>query len=193
MRISYNAPVVLTFTFVAAGIRLLCDWMPGTLNLFIAPPVFDVSWTHYPAFIIHILGHGSWEHYFGNFSLMLLIGPILEEKYGSKRLFYMIVLTALLGGLLNALFFDTGLIGASDIVFMMIVLASFVNVRRGTLPLTFLLVLVLYVGQEIIQAFSHDNISQFAHIMGGGAGALFGFMIPPKAAGKDSPPPSSLP
>jgi len=180
MRISYNAPVILTFTFVAAGIRLLCDWMPGLLNLFIAPPVFDVPWIYYPAFIIHILGHSNWEHYFGNFSLMLLIGPILEEKYGSKQMFYMIVLTALLGGLLNTIFFDTGLIGASGVVFMMIVLASFVNVQRGTLPLTFLLVLVLYIGQEVIQAFSNDNISQFAHIMGGGAGAFFGFMVPPK-------------
>lgn len=188
MRISYNAPVILTLTFMAAGIRLLCDWMPGLINYFIAPPVFNVSWSQYPAFVTHMLGHGSWEHYFGNFSLMLLIGPILEEKYGSKRLLYMILITALLGGLLNATFFDTGLIGASGIVFMMIVLASFVNVRRGTLPLTFLLVLILYIGQEVVQAFSDDNISQFAHIMGGGAGALFGFMIPPKGSNKPTPP-----
>jgi membrane associated rhomboid family serine protease len=122
---------------------------------------------------------------------MLLIGPILEEKYGSKQMFYMIVLTALFGGLLNAIFFDTGLIGASGVVFMMIVLASFVNVQRGTLPLTFLLVLVLYIGQEVVQAFSNDSISQFAHIMGGGAGALFGFMVPPKGT-KESTASSSL-
>jgi membrane associated rhomboid family serine protease len=58
---------------------------------------------------------------------------------------------------------------------MMILLASFVNHKDGELPLTFVLVLVLFLSKEVVQAFSRDDVSQFAHIMGGLCGSLFGF------------------
>jgi len=68
------------------------------------------------------------------------------------------------------------------VVFMMILLASFTNFNRGEIPLTFILVLVLYLGRELFNSFggsstrgSGGNISEFAHIVGGFIGSLFGF------------------
>jgi len=61
------------------------------------------------------------------------------------------------------------------VVFMMILLASFTNFSKGEIPLTFILVLILYLGRELFNAFGDDNISQFAHIVGGFIGSLFGF------------------
>ena len=58
---------------------------------------------------------------------------------------------------------------------MMILLSSFTNFRAGTIPLTFILVLLFYVGNEVYSAFKSDQISQFAHIFGGLAGSVFGF------------------
>jgi membrane associated rhomboid family serine protease len=114
----------------------------------------------------------------GNFSFILLIGPILEEKYGSKMLLSLIFFTALVTGILNAVFFNNALLGASGIVFMMILLVSFANVQKGKIPLTFILVALLYLGQEVYQAVSSaDNISQFAHIIGGICGGIFGYVI----------------
>ncbi|MEL6132320.1 MAG: rhomboid family intramembrane serine protease [Bacteroidota bacterium] len=125
----------------------------------------------------HVLGHGNWEHFFGNFALILLVGPILEEKYGSRDVLLMIVLTALTTGLLHVLFFaNAGLLGASGIAFMMILLASFTNAKGG-IPLTFILVVILYLGREIMAIFAEDNISQFAHIIGGVLGGAFGFLL----------------
>lgn len=125
--------------------------------------------------ISHTLGHHNWAHLAGNFSLILLVGPILEEKYGSKKLLKMMFITALVTGILNALFFSTGLLGASGLAFMMILLVSFTNHREGEIPLTFILIVVLFLAKEVVQAFSNDDISQFAHIMGGICGSLFGF------------------
>jgi membrane associated rhomboid family serine protease len=89
----------------------------------------------------------------------------------------MMAVTALVGGLANALFVRAALLGASGIVFMLILLASFTNFRKGEIPLTFILVLVLYVGQQILQAVgTTDNISHFTHILGGFCGSIFGFL-----------------
>ncbi|MGD1843713.1 MAG: rhomboid family intramembrane serine protease [Thermonemataceae bacterium] len=195
MKITYNAPFTLTYTFICLVIIIL------DLTLFasetvdgreVAGIITQRYFTVYPfgtepmrlsnplayfRLISHTMGHGSWLHFFGNFSLILLIGPILEEKYGSKKLLYMSLATALITGLLNAIFFDSGLLGASGIVFMLILLASFTNVQRGVIPLTFILILVIYLGKEIYDAFSNDQISQFAHIIGGICGSIFGYVM----------------
>src|SRR5690606_9401587 len=118
----------------------------------------------------HILGHANWQHLISNFMLILLLGPILEERHGSGPLLTMIVLTAVITGLANLLFSDGGLLGASGVVFMMILLASMANVRGGEIPLTFIAVAVIYMGGEIIQAFREDQVSQMAHLVGGVAG-----------------------
>jgi membrane associated rhomboid family serine protease len=87
----------------------------------------------------------------------------------------MMLVTALVTGLLNILFFHTGLLGASGIVFMLILLVSFTNSKSGEIPLTFILIALLFIGKEILQSLQSDQISQFAHIIGGICGSVFGF------------------
>lgn len=181
MKITFNAPVVLGFTLTACVIQILSDSVLPGLNehYFCATGFFN--WgrvADYFRLFSHILGHANWEHLVGNFAFILLIGPILEEKYGSKKLLVMILVTALATAAINNVFWDTGLMGASGIVFMMILLGSLVNFSSGTIPLTFILIVILYLGREVYDAISkEDNISQFAHIMGGVCGMLFGFVL----------------
>lgn len=126
--------------------------------------------------VSHVIGHGDWGHLVGNFTLILLIGPILEEKYGSKDLFLMMAVTALVTGILQIFFFQTALLGASGIVFMLILLSSFTNAKGG-IPLTFVLVVILFLGKELFASFESDQVSQFAHIIGGILGGVFGFFL----------------
>ncbi|MGI9255926.1 MAG: rhomboid family intramembrane serine protease, partial [Salinispira sp.] len=108
---------------------------------------------------------------------ILLLGPILEEKYGSVNLLFMIIITALATGIASILLSNITLLGASGLVFMMILLSSFVNVQKGDMPLTFLLVLLIYLLREFLTAFQTDSISQLAHIVGGAVGSIFGFVF----------------
>jgi len=130
----------------------------------------------------HVCGHADWQHLISNFTLILLIGPMLEENYGSRQLLLMIVITALATGILNVLLFTSALMGASGVVFMMILLSSFTNFSKGEIPLTFILVLILYMGVQLLESFKSENsnISHFAHIIGGLCGSFFGFFRPPK-------------
>src|SRR5262249_27942704 len=107
----------------------------------------------------------------------LLLGPILEERHGSLPLLGMILFTALVTGLINLVLTSHGLLGASGIVFMMILLASTANIRQGEIPLTFIAVAVVYLGGEVIGAFrGGDGISHLAHLVGGASGATLGFL-----------------
>jgi membrane associated rhomboid family serine protease len=185
MRIKYNAPTVLTFAFTSFLVLVLSrTLLPSLANVWFLVPgrgnFAPGNFRHWFTIVSHIAGHANWTHLLSNFSFILLIGPILEENYGSLSLLFMILITALVTGILNVLFFPRPLMGASGVVFMMILLASFTNFNRGEIPLTFILVLILYLGRELVNSFDANNISEFAHIVGGFCGSLFGFFRPPK-------------
>jgi len=185
MRIKYNAPTVLTFTLLCAVIMFISrNFLPElTENWFMVPGKNNFklsSINNWISILTHAMGHANWSHLISNFTLILLIGPMLEENYGSKTLLIMIVITALATGILNALFFNSYLLGASGVVFMMILLSSFTNFSHGEIPLTFILVLILYMGVQIFNTSGPDNISHFAHIIGGLCGSFFGFFRIPK-------------
>ena len=111
-----------------------------------------------------------------NFLYILLIGPMIEEKYGSKNLLLMILIVSGVTGLINNIFTNKRILGASGIVFMLIVLSSFVNIQAGKVPLTLILICVFYVINEIIMGlFSKDNISHMGHLIGAICGFIFGF------------------
>ena len=178
MRIRYNAPVVLTFTLLSTVILIVDQIFGGfTEAFFVSYPAFGGSALDFLRLFSHVLGHQNWLHLMSNFSFILLIGPVLEEKYRSGPLLAMVLVTALVTGPLNILIFSTGLMGASGIVFMLILLSSFTNIRSGEIPLTFVLIVVLFLAKEFIDALAEDNISQFAHIIGGICGSLFGFLF----------------
>ena len=178
MRLKYNSPVILTFTLISTMIHLLNQYVFTINNYFTVPgTLIGAGAPEYMGIVTHILGHSGWEHLLGNFSLILLLGPILEEKYGSGKILLMILITALATGVLNILFLDTGLLGASGIVFMLILLSSITNYKNGDIPITFILVVILYLGKEVWSSFDDDQVSQFGHILGGIFGAIFGFLI----------------
>lgn len=178
-KIQYNSPVVLTFALVSFVVLLLGYITNGwtTTNLFCVYRSSPLNPLTYVRLFGHVLGHANLEHYTNNMLLLLLLGPMLEEKYGSKLLLEMIGLTAVLTGLVNCLFFSTGLLGASGIVFMMIILSSMASMEQGRIPLTLILAVVIYLGQEVTGMFKQDNISQLTHILGGICGGGFGMFV----------------
>ena len=178
-RIQYNSPVILTFFFLSLA-ALVLDRLTGgwtTLHLF---SVYrsPVSPLFFVRLLGHVLGHAGWDHFLGNMLLLLVVGPPLEEKYGSSTLLVGIVLTAAVSGLLQCIFFPgTALLGASGIVFMLIMLSSLAGMKSGSIPVTLILVAVLYLGQEVYSIlFVQDNVANFMHLVGGACGTAFGFL-----------------
>ena len=180
-KIQFNAPVTLTFFIVSLCALILGYITSGwTTDMF-----FSVYRTSHidpmvlPRFFTHVIGHADLGHFFSNMLLLLVLGPPLEEKYGSMILLSGIAFTALVSGVLRFVFFPyTSLLGASGIVFMFIMLASLSGMQEGKIPLTLILVALMYLGQEIYSIlFVIDNVAHFMHIVGGICGTIFGFFM----------------
>lgn len=181
LKLSYNAPVALTFAILSL-IALILDGVTNgwtTFNLFSvyrAPLSDPLTWVR---FFGHVLGHSGYAHFIGNIVLILVLGPNLEDRFGSWNVLWAILITAVISGVVQFIFFPgTALLGASGIVFMMILLSSFGGVRNGIIPITLILVAVCYLGGELWDAiFVDDNVSQLTHIIGGICGTVIGFAL----------------
>lgn len=181
LKVSFNSPVVLGFVLVCFVALLLGDITKGesTNALFSVYRSSLLSPLTYLRFIGHIFGHANWQHFIGNIMLILVVGPLLEEKYGSANITFVILSTAIVTGIANVILFsDVQLLGASGVVFAMILLSSFTSIKEGSIPLTFILVTLLYIGEQIYSGlFIQDNVSNLTHIIGGIVGASLGYVM----------------
>lgn len=185
LKITFNAPVTLGFVIICFIATLLGAVSNGRITqmVFMTYHSSLANLMTYVRFIAHIFGHSGWSHFIGNASYLLLLGPMLEEKYGSKELIEVIGITAVVTGLVNYIFFwNVGLCGASGVVFAFIILASFTGFKEGEIPLTFILVAVIFIGQQVYEGIAvQDNISNMAHIVGGIIGAVLGYLLNKKS------------
>jgi GlpG protein len=184
-KICYNSPVVLTFTLLSLVALILGYITDGysTKLLFMTYRSSLLDPLFYLRLFTSALGHSGTTHFAGNFMYILLVGPMLEEKYGSGRLLFMMLFTAGITGIFNAILFPTtALYGASGIVFMMVLLSSFTNSKEHDgIPLTMILIAIIYLGNQVVQGILvNDNISQFGHLVGGACGAIFGYAFRPQ-------------
>ena len=95
----------------------------------------------------------------------------------TKKLILISFITIIVTAIIHILFFDHRLLGASGVVFMLIILSSLIPSKGKEIPLTFILIVLLFLGEEIYEAFRPSNVSRFAHITGGILGAVFGFYL----------------
>ncbi len=181
LKIVFNSPVILSFVFISFAVMLIGFVTMGASNelLFMTYHSSLKNPLTYLRFFTHVLGHAGWDHYIGNMAYILLLGPILEEKYGSKKILEVIVITALITGIINyILFWNVALCGASGVVFAFILLTSFTSFKGGELPITFVLVAIIFIGQQIYEGlFLQDNVSNLSHILGGIVGATVGYNL----------------
>lgn len=179
--ITYNSPVVLTFVLVSFG-AMVANYLTGGASnklLFMTYHSSLASPMTYIRFFTQVLGHEGWSHYIGNMMYLLLLGPMLEEKYGSRTIIRVILITGLVTGLATWILFpNVALCGASGVVFAFIMMTSFTSFKDGEIPLTVILVAVIYIGQQIYEGiFVQDNISNMGHILGGIVGAVVGYTL----------------
>lgn len=183
-KITWNSPVILWFALISLVVLFLDSITQGAFSIkycciyrtSLADPFF------YLRLFTHVLGHANLNHYMGNMTIFLLVGPLLEEKYGSKKLLSIMVTVAFVTGLIHVCFFkNTALLGASGICFAFILLASITGTKHNNeIPLTFIIVGLLYAGQQIYDAIAvTNNVSHLTHLIGGCIGAVYGLNIKP--------------
>lgn len=177
--LQYNSVLILSFFFLSFAALILKYITFGNSNkvLFSTYRSSLLNPLTYVRFFTHILGHSDWKHFSNNFLYILLIGPMIEEKYGTINLLIMILITAGVTAIINHILGRKRLLGASGIVFMLIMMSSFVNIQIGKIPITLILIFIFYIVNEIIDGvLKKDDISHTGHIIGAVCGTIFGFL-----------------
>ena len=178
MRIQYNSVVILSYFFISLFSLFLNKITSGKSNrlLFSSYRNSLLSPLTYIRLITHSIGHSSWNHFMNNFLYILLVGPMIEEKYGSIKLLEMMIITSLAIGIFNFIFSKKGIVGASGIVYMLITLSSAVNMSNGSIPLSLILICLFYVVNEVINSLvKNDGVSHISHFIGAICGIIFMF------------------
>lgn len=177
----YNSVVILTYFFLCLIIMIIDKIFKGKfVEKFFSISKKD-SWLNpitYFKMFSHSLGHADWNHLYNNFVKILLIGPMIEEKYGSINLLIRVLITSLLIGLIYKIFNLGRVKGASGVLYMLIILSSFVNMEGGKIPITLALIIIFFVADDIIKFIKRedDNISHIGHLIGAICGVVFGIL-----------------
>ena len=180
-KFDYNAPVILTYFFICLIILMIDKLCKGKFSATFFTTYKNDSLLNpltYFKLISHSLGHADWDHLYSNFIKILLIGPLIEEKYGSINLLIAMILTSLIIGIVNKVFGKGGILGASGVAYMLILLSSFVNMENGKIPITLTLIILFFVVDEVIKLFRRkkDGVSHLGHITGAICGVVFGIL-----------------
>ena len=175
-KIYLNAPITLGFSLICI-IALLLNMVSSVKTNVLFFSTYGSSLLSpmtYIRLLGHIFGHANVDHLVSNLLYILLLGPMLEEKYG-KRLIIVILSTAAVTGIVhNLLSPNTMLLGASGVVFAFIILASITGNEEG-IPVTLIIVALLWIGSEIYTGITTaDSVSQLTHIVGGLTGGIIG-------------------
>lgn len=180
-KLQFNAPVILGVFFISLVSLALGVFTGGasTSALFSVYRSSLASPLTYIRFVGHIFGHANAAHFFNNMLLLLVVGPPLEKIYGSQTIAIGILITAVVTGIIQFVFFPgSALLGASGIVFMLIMLSSLTGAKNGQIPVTLILVALMYLGQEVYSiVFIKDNVANLTHIIGGVCGIVMGFVL----------------
>ena len=181
MKLQYNSPVILTYVLLCCGVLVL-DMVTGGTSTSLCFCIYRSGLSDpltYVRMFGHVLGHADWQHFFNNVLYLLIVGPAVEEKYGSRNLTIAMMVTAFVSGAAHLILApNAALLGASGVVFMLIMLSSFAGMREGRIPLTLILVAVLYLGQEVLSAlFVQDDVANVMHVAGGIIGTGYGFYL----------------
>lgn len=173
-KFEYNSPVILTFAILAILIHFVDLLLPIRLTADFFTYYGSISVIGFVRLLLWPLGHFNLEHLTGNLTFILLIGPMIEKKYSSKTLLILMIVSAVVIGGVQGLIFRTGILGASGIVFMLIVLTSFTNDTKDKIPLTFVAIAIIFLGREIYTGvFVQNNISELSHLMGAFIGIIY--------------------
>ena len=84
MKISYNAPVALTFALLSLLALVANHFTGGWVNaslcsVYRCSLADPLAWFR---FFGHVLGHSGYAHYISNMVLILVLGPNLEDRFG---------------------------------------------------------------------------------------------------------------
>lgn len=140
------------------------------------PSIFLMKDNNILGLLLWVFAHTDLNHLISNLVFILLLLPIIEERYDTFIIIASLIFTSLFISIFHILFFQGMLLGASGIVFMLILLTA----SNGKISIPFIILLVIIIITEFINSFKNNSVSEFSHLVGALLGTCFGIILPKK-------------
>ena len=187
----FDSPVTISFSLLSVLLFVLnCFAIKGTLDVKILTspttsagpiPFMATQISSYLRLFLYAFGSQNFVGLLSNLLFLLMLGPVMEERYGSLVIGIMMAVSVLFSGVLNTCFCETSLQGCMPIIFMMIFLNSFMSFSKKKIPVSFLVIFVFYIAREVSGKTFSEIVGLIICITGGLCGSLFAFLTSPKA------------
>lgn len=186
----FDSPVTISFSLLSVLLFVLnCFAIKGTLDVKILTspttsagpiPFMATQISSYLRLFLYAFGSQNFVGLLSNLLFLLMLGPVMEERYGSLVIGIMMAVSVLFSGVLNTCFCETSLQGCMPIIFMMIFLNSFMSFSKKKIPVSFLVIFVFYIAREVSGKTFSEIVGLIICITGGLCGSLFAFLTSPK-------------
>lgn len=167
--VSFESTFTISLIVISFVVTLIQEFfIPNFASNFATHNRFDMG------IVLHIFGHSGWDHFLGNVIYIAMLGPSVEDKFGTIPLAIITILSALIIGTISVIS-NTPCYGLSSVAYMWVILNTFQSDESEGLPITSIILLFVFVLPEAIAIFTKtDNIAHQNHVLGAICGLGFG-------------------
>lgn len=169
----------LWFSLVCIIVFVIQNIIPGFTNyFFLSENALSLPWQ----FLTAIFLHGGIVHLFYNLFALILFGFILEKTIGSKRFFWLFLISGILANFISFFWYPNAL-GASGAIMAIIgalaVLRPMMTVWAFNLPMPMFIAAILWMGGSVmgIFGFGDQSVGYLAHLSGLAMGIIYGLIL----------------
>lgn len=184
-----KAPVTLVFGIISVVLFALNFWAAKGkwTELFLMSPAAEGNLAFsfkgaasYFRILCYSFSAVSWEVLITNILFVYLLGPAMEEKYGSVILAIMMLVAAVFSGVLNSCFCKAGIQGCASIIYLLVFISFFTSFTNRKLSINFVLILALFIAREFLIKNPNGIAGVGVNFAGGICGSLLAFLAIPR-------------
>lgn len=188
IKFNYQSKVINSFVIITLLLYVLdVVVFKNKLNSSILPCPTNSSgnmqfsyFRYYLKLFIYVFGATDKLILFTNLLFIILLGPQMEEQYGSVMIGIMMFISAIFAGVLNACFCKEPMLGADPIIFMLIILDVLLCCKKKTINCTTFLLVIIFICVQVFRNSSNGAVGNIIVIAGGLCGSLFAFLALPR-------------
>lgn len=181
--LSFDSPITLIFAIASLCVAILMKIFPQLQNLFLCPTVhssvnaFDPkSISSYIGLLFYALGSTNWALLSSNLVFILLLCPKVEFSFGKSILSVLMIVCCIFSGVVCICFSSESITGCSGIVCMLLILAMYSSIDKMSIPLSYILLALLYFGREFVNIVENNSLAVFCHFAGALVASLIGIL-----------------
>ena len=185
LQLVFNSPVILISSLITLLVFILQNTaIPNLIEIIassntasLTEQAFSpINPMHYVRLFTLIFGHYNMQTLCINLAIILLLGPRVEERFGTILVFIMFAITSFVAGILSVLFLENSICGLDGIALLLVILTLFECASLKEIYFSYIILLAVLIANTIVFSIQQNNFGILLHYAGSLCASLFGFL-----------------